>query len=177
MIDLNKIAQHYIEKIIVSEEYLLPSPCKNTDLLLPDFKAIIDELIYEYNQVSSDEVYWLETYRSNSLQRTYYERGTSKIKTNGMHHYGIAVDLCRGANGKYADYELDYKTLRSIAGTKNLTVLSFEQAHFQFIPVFEQDHLRIVVRNEIIEFQKNNGLVPDGIVGNKTVAKAKEIFI
>jgi hypothetical protein len=177
MIDLNKIAQHYLEKIIVSGKYKLPSPCKDIDLLLPDFKSIVDESIYEYNQVNNDEVYILETYRSNALQLAYYHRGASQIKTNGMHHYGIAVDLCRAADGKYADYNLDYKVLRHIAQAKRLTVLNIEQAHFQLIPVFEQEHLRTIVRNEVIEFQKNHNLVPDGIVGIKTITKAKETFI
>lgn len=174
---LQQIANHYISRIITSDRYLSPNPVRDTYLLFPPFKTLLDELITLYTQNSNDEIYILETYRSNTLQLAYYNRGASKIRSNGMHHYGIAVDLVRGKSGKYLDYKLNYVLLRKLANNLGLTVLNFEDAHYQFIPVSLQDELRSTVKTTVINFQKNNKLVPDGIVGPKTIAKANELFI
>jgi peptidoglycan hydrolase-like protein with peptidoglycan-binding domain len=171
------IAHHYLSKIITSDGYLSPSPVREPSLLLSGFKEKIDELILRYNKYSDDEVYILETYRSNSLQMTYFVRGASKIRKNGMHHYGIAADLVRGKDGKYLDYGLDYQLLRRIAVNElGLTALSFEDAHYQFIPVSAQESLRSAVKSAIIDFQEQMSLSPDGLIGPRTIAKAKEIF-
>jgi hypothetical protein len=141
-----EIKTHFDEVIRNSDSYDTLKPCKDTSLLFPPFYEKIQELIKAYLEVHETEPYILETYRSNDLQELYYHRGASKIRKNGMHHYGIAVDLVAKVNGKI-DYDtLDYAWLRNYATKElGLTVLTWELAHFQYIPVSEQQALRNAV--------------------------------
>lgn len=139
---MKEIADFFANVIYKSDKYETQSPCNDTDLLFPPFYAIVMEMINAYQEQHETIPFVLETYRSNTLQRIYFNRGASKIRQNGMHHYGIAVDLVGRANGQI-DYEvLDYAWLRDWAKNNGLTVLDWELAHFQFIPVASQNELR-----------------------------------
>ena len=50
---------------------------------------------------------------------------------------------------------------------------NYEVCHFQAIPVSEQSQLRRYIYNKVIQFQKEHNLVPDGIIGNKTINALK----
>lgn len=174
---MKAIAEHYVKKIIPSADYRIKGVCNDPELLYPEFKKDIENLITEYQKYNDHDIVMYETYRSNSLQLIYYNRGASKIKTNSMHHYGVAVDLlAKVGNGVSWDI-LDYPLLRTLASNMGIKFLKWEACHFQAIPVDQQDELRTAVSAEVIKFQKDNGLVPDGIVGPKTILKARELFI
>jgi hypothetical protein len=153
-------------------------------------------MMNEYNNYIPNETkipFLFETYRSHILQTTYYNIKRSTIKggnilSAGMHHFGIATDIVcltdKNQNGlrdpkEPVDWEsIDYLFMRKLAKEVDVYDLGkYETCHFQLIPTFEQQHLRIVVKNAVIKFQTEHGLVPDGIVGNKTITKAKEIFL
>lgn len=141
------ICINYFSKIKQSDVYDSVKPVRNTDLLLPDF---YNALVYCFNEYQkkypSQRTYITETYRSNSLQLKYYKTGKSKIRKNGMHHYGIAADIAYLINDKLS-YKGDYSYLRKIFKDNNLTVLDWELGHVQFIPVSEQSELREEIEN------------------------------
>jgi hypothetical protein len=142
-----EIAKWFKDEIETSDDFNTPKPCNNIDLLYPPFRSVLEQLITEYQEEHETEPYVLETYRSNSLQQHYYDQGVSKIRTNGMHHYGIAADLV-AKNGTKIDYGvLDYDWLRKRAVELGLTILTWELCHFQFISVDKQQTLR----NEVAE--------------------------
>jgi hypothetical protein len=136
------ICNHFSDNIKNSENYNSINPIRDTSLLLPDF---YNSLIFCFNEYQkkypSQKVFVTETYRSNALQLKYYKQGKSKIRKNGMHHYGIAADVAFLINDKLS-YKGDYAYLRKLFTENNLTVLDWELGHVQFIPVSEQSALR-----------------------------------
>lgn len=136
------ICKHYSECIANSDLFDSSMPVKVTEYLLPDF---YNTLIYCFNEYQkkypNHRVYITETYRSNVLQQKYFKQGKSKIRNNGMHHFGIAADVAFLINDKVS-YKGDYNYLRRIFKENNLTVLDWELGHVQFIPVSEQNVLR-----------------------------------
>ena len=175
--DFKKVTEHYIKKLITSTNYNSLNPCRDSELLLVDFYKKVKQGIKAFNNVHSDvEVFLVETYRSNKLQLQYYDSGASKIRKNGMHHYGIAADCAFKVNGKLT-WNGDYKTLRQCFSDAGLNLLGlWDAGHVQFVPVSEQGALRSAVDKGVKDFQRANGLVVDGIVGPKTIAKAKEVY-
>ena len=141
IMDYSNIVRHYVENIKGSPEYNSPKPVKDMDLLLPEFKDKLDNCFTEYSEkYPGEEVYITETYRSNELQQKYFNQGSSKIRQNGMHHYGIAADVAFLIDGKFS-YRGDYTFLRKLFKRAGLTVLSWELGHVQFIPVENQKDL------------------------------------
>lgn len=174
------IAQHYVERLIPSAEYLSSKSVRNIDLLFPDFTKKILAAEELFNKTYSEiNIYIAETYRSNALQKVYFNNGASDIKTNGMHHYGIAADLCFLIDGKVT-YNGDYKLLRKCLLEAGLFLLGlWDAGHTQYIPATKplQNNLRNETFLAVRKFQSDSGLTVDGVVGQKTIAKAKELFI
>lgn len=142
-----ELRKHYQNVIRVSEYYNIIKPCNETSLLFPPFYEKIKELISAYLEDHETMPYILETYRSNDLQKIYYNRGASKIRKNGMHHFGIAVDLVAKDENDHIRYDvLDYQWIRKKAREMSLFMLDWEDAHIQDIPVGLQNQLR----NEVL---------------------------
>jgi hypothetical protein len=139
------ICRHYKENIVNCDLFDSPKPIKDVELLLPEFYNLLVFCFNEYQKkYPNQNVYITETYRSNILQQKYFKQGKSKIRNNGMHHYGIAADVAFLINEKLS-YKGDYNYLRRIFKENNLTVLDWELGHVQFIRVSEQNALRAEV--------------------------------
>ncbi len=67
-------------------------PVKDISLLFPPFRAKIVTLVADARAVGHD-LRTAETYRSQALQEKYYAEHTTRLRTVGVHHYGLAVDL------------------------------------------------------------------------------------
>jgi len=179
MDDLNQqLADFHLKTLLPDDSYFSDRPVKNTALLFPDFFVKVQAAVAEWNETYPNiEVVFVETYRSNTLQMAYFNNGASKIKTNGMHHYGIGVDCAFNVNGEFT-YQGDYELLRKCFEAQELHLLgSWDIGHVQMIPATlnDQQALRNTVTAAIKDFQRSNGLVVDGIPGPKTQAKAKEL--
>ncbi|MFA5405656.1 MAG: hypothetical protein WC358_12050 [Ignavibacteria bacterium] len=145
------ICKHYNYTIINSDYFDSAIPIRDVDLLLPEFYNMLVFCFNEYQKkYPNQKVYITETYRSNILQQKYFKQGKSKIRNNGMHHFGIAVDVAFFINDKMS-YKGDYNFLRRIFNENKLTVLDWELGHVQFIPVSEQNALRKEIDNWKIE--------------------------
>jgi len=154
---MKEIAKFFAEVIYDSPKYNTPNSCNDTDLLYPPFYEKIKKLETDYLEVHETPFYILETYRSNTLQQIYFNRGASQIRSNGMHHYGIAVDLVAKINGKVRYDVLDYAWIRDYVSKDDnlwlkegdMTMLNFEDAHIQYIRVSQQNELRHAVVDEM----------------------------
>jgi len=185
--DPEEYIRHFFSKICLSDKFFFPGECKDPDLLFPPFLEKINSVKTEYNKYDYDHtVFIYESFRSNELQRIYFNRGSSKIRRFGMHFYGIAADLVHleDANnnniqdkGEFVSWEkLNYPLLQELGNANDLTHLAWESCHFQLIPVSLQPNLRNFVTAQVVSFQQDNNLVPDGDVGPKTIAKLRSIY-
>lgn len=176
---IKDVAQDYLKKVITSPFYFSKTPCKDLTILHGPFRDLLNASVSDFNEKYTDvEVLFVETYRSNTLQQMYFNSGASKIRKNGMHHYAIAVDCAFKINGKFT-YNGDYKFLRQCFKDNGLSLLGlWDMGHVQYIPATatDQNALRNEVDRAIRKFQKDNGLISDGMIGPKTIAKAKEVF-
>lgn len=145
---MKEIADFYIDTILKSAEFKSASPVNDMSLLFPDFKAVFENCVAQYkNKYPGHDVVFAETYRSNILQEKYYNNGASKIKKDGMHHFGIAGDSIFIINGKQT-YKGDVNLLRKIYKDNGLTILGmWDPLHVQYIPVARQQELRNMVKN------------------------------
>jgi len=174
---MKEIADHYLKKIVTSEKYLSKEPVRDVHLLYRPFYNSLMSAIKVFNELYDYVVVIVETYRSDTLQRIYFNRGASKIKTRGMHGFAIAVDCAFRINGKFS-YNGNYKHLRQCMKDAGLHLLtSWDIGHVQFIAVSDQQLLRNEVDKAIKSSQKKYGLVVDGLVGPKTIKKSKEIYL
>lgn len=185
---------NYITNIVPSEKFNFPGIVNDDNLLYEPFKIMVTKALVEYEEINSDKdvPYIYESFRTHVLQRIYFNRGASKIRggsllSAGMHHFGIAVDIVnlKDKNGnrvkdpnEIIDWEeLDYIALRKIMAAHGLSYLSWELCHFQAIPNSQQDDLRNYMFVRMKEWQSYNGLVADGIVGERTIKKAQERYL
>jgi hypothetical protein len=185
--DPEEFITHFFSKICLSDKYSFPGECKDPDLLFPPFLEKIKSVISEYNKYDYDHtVFIYESFRSNELQRIYFNRGSSQVRRYGMHFFGIAADLVHleDANkngiqdkGEFVSWKkLNYPLLQELGTGNGLTHLTWETCHFQLIPVSYQQNLRSFVTAHVESFQQENNLVPDGEVGPKTIAKLRSIY-
>lgn len=65
------------------------------------------------------EVMIFETYRSQQRQEALYAQGASKLRTVGVHHYGLACDIVRVVAGE-PSWKGDYSFLGPMARANGL---------------------------------------------------------
>jgi hypothetical protein len=89
------------------------SPIRDIALLEPEFRRRVEAIIAA---AATDGVTLrpLETYRSIELQQAYFERGVTKLRTVGVHHYGLACDLGIVEAGQ-VNWKADYSVLGKYA--------------------------------------------------------------
>lgn len=140
--NLQNIKSHYENKIIKSDKFDSLTPVRELGLLLPEFFDILVKCFDEFEGLYPEQkIYVVETYRSNRLQRKYFNEGKSKIRAYGMHHFGIAADVAFLIDDMVS-YEGNYSSLREIFKNNGLYVLDWELCHVQYIPVSQQAELR-----------------------------------
>lgn len=177
MNNFKEITDHYLQKILTSDKFLSPGVVSDVDLLVPSFASKVELLRKEYIEYHKSVPVIYESFRSDVRQLQCFQSGASKIKTAGMHHFGVAVDIIAlDSNNKPSWNILNYFDLHRYANTLGLTVLNFEACHFQLISVSEQNFLRCQVTNAIKDFQRQSNLTPDGIPGPKTRAALRAIY-
>jgi len=174
---MKKIADFYLKTLLINAKFGSSQPNADQQLLFPDFLAKLNICIQQYKASHpGQDITFTETYRSNVLQLIHFNNKASKIKKNGMHHYGIAADSIFIINGKRT-FKGDVVGLRKIYTDNGLTILGmWDSLHVQFITVGDQQPLRDTVAAAISKFQKDNGLPITGEANAATIAKAKAVF-
>lgn len=140
--DYEKLKEHYNNAIRPSKKFYSMRPVNDLGLLFPEFLEKLIACFARYNgKYPEHDIYVVETYRSNELQRKYFSERKSRIRKNGMHHFGIAADVAFYIDGEFS-YKGNYDFLRKIFKEEGLTVLNWELGHVQMIPVSEQSEMR-----------------------------------
>lgn len=171
------IADWYLRMVVTDADFFKPVPVRKYTILYPGFVEVLMNTI-NAAKIENMDIVLVETYRSNTLQAHYYKIGASKIKRNGMHHFGIACDtMFKDADGR-ATYRGNYKRLHEIFENcgGDGEMISWDIGHFQLIKINQQNELRDAVINHVKNFQRQYNLLVDGIVGNQTRTKAIEVF-
>ena len=68
-------------------------------LLEPATRQLVESLVCAAQQMEI-EVMIYETYRSQNRQQELFNNGATKLRTVGVHHYGLACDIVRVAAGE-----------------------------------------------------------------------------
>lgn len=171
---MKHIAERYISTLITSPEFFSDRPSRNLALLFPDFAKKLKKAFQEYIKIHPKFTpYVVEGFRPRSVAEANAEAG-SGIK-DSMHCYGIAADLAFKYNGKHT-YNGNYDDLRKCLKDAGLVLIGKNDiGHVQYIPVKDQNAFRKVVNQAVKDFQKKHGLTIDGIVGKKTIGKARSL--
>ncbi len=140
------------------KDHILNHPLFNTigivndpSFLYPPFREKIQRLIVIATE-SGLNVGLYETYRSQARQLALFKQRKTKIKINGMHHYGVAADIVFTTPGGGWTWTprngaSDWKRLGQIC--KDLGLVwggdwrgLVDCPHLQFVSVAEQDAIR-----------------------------------
>ena len=82
-------------------------------LLEPVTRKLVEEIIADA-KVNGLKLMVFETYRSQDRQKALFDQGATKLKTVGVHHYGLACDLVKDINGQ-PSWKGDFSLLGQLA--------------------------------------------------------------
>lgn len=89
----------FTDVIRKDRRYNSAKPVDDVELLEPTFRAEVMAVIAAAHAKGID-LRCTETFRSQALQQHYFDKGTTKLRTVGVHHYGLACDLVEYRAGK-----------------------------------------------------------------------------
>ena len=105
---------NFFEDVIQADpRFRSTTPISDTNLLEPVTRAAVEAIISEAATMGIDLMAF-ETYRSQDLQRIYFDRGVTKLQNVGVHHYGLAGDLVKVVNGE-PSWDGDFSFLGPLA--------------------------------------------------------------
>jgi hypothetical protein len=87
-------------------------------LLEPMMRQLVARLVSSAHQMGI-EVMVYETYRSQSRQQALFDNGATKLRTVGVHHYGLACDIVRVVSGE-PSWKGDFSFLGQLAQSSGL---------------------------------------------------------
>lgn len=87
-------------------------------LLEPGTRQLVERIITASLQMGI-EVLIYETYRSQDRQQQLFNSGASKLRTVGVHHYGLACDIVRSVGGEPC-WKGDFTFLGQLAQSSGL---------------------------------------------------------
>jgi hypothetical protein len=90
----------------------------DSSLLEPMTRRLVAGLVASAHQMGI-EVMIYETYRSQNRQQALFENGASKLRTVGVHHYGLACDIVRVVSGE-PSWKGDFSFLGQLARSSGL---------------------------------------------------------
>lgn len=85
-------------------------------LLEPKFRAKVEGIVKDA-KTKGVELLVLETYRSKARQVILWNKGATKLKTVGVHHFGLACDLGILKSNGSINWQADYGILGKMAVT------------------------------------------------------------
>ena len=105
---------NFYEDVIQQDpRYNSTQPISDLSLLEPRTRAAVEAIISEAAANGIDLMVF-ETYRSQDLQRIYFDRGVTKLQNVGVHHYGLAADIVKVVNGE-PSWDGDFSFLGPLA--------------------------------------------------------------
>ena len=126
-------------------------PIKSLDLLFPAFRTAVEAVLDEAKKAGHPMMVF-ETFRSTDRQIELYKQHLTELKNVGVHHYGLAADICFLDSSGTSSWKGDFTLLGKFAKNQNLvwggdwghpekphTFRDWD--HVQFISVADQNKL------------------------------------
>ena len=105
---------------VISPDPRFNSVARIADLsLLEPITRQLVEGIVSAAQKMGIEIMAFETYRSQARQQQLFNQGATKLRTVGVHHYGLACDIVRVAGGE-PSWKGDFSFLGQLAHSSGL---------------------------------------------------------
>jgi hypothetical protein len=89
----------YTDVIMKDARFKSPNRLADPELLEPGTRKLVAEIM-DAAAKRGIPLMVFETYRSQERQLALFNQGASKLKTVGVHHYGLACDLVKSINGE-----------------------------------------------------------------------------
>lgn len=93
------MATFYTEVISKDPRFASTERISDASLLEPNTRQLVENLISAARNTGI-EVMIYETYRSANRQQLLFNNGATKLRTVGVHHYGLACDIVRVVAGE-----------------------------------------------------------------------------
>ena len=105
---------------VVSPDARFESVTRVSDpsLLEPTMRQLVEGIVSATEQMGI-EVMIYETYRSENRQQALFNNGATKLRTVGVHHYGLACDIVRVVGGE-PSWKGDFTFLGQLARSSGL---------------------------------------------------------
>lgn len=138
----------YKDRIQQYEHYRFLQVVSDVKPLYPGFAFLILKLfINAYKE--GLRICIFETYRSQERQLDLFNKEKTKLKKNGMHHFGVAADVVFRTEKNYPTWEGEWSKLGQIGRDLGLywggDWESFRDCpHFQLIPALWEEQIKIV---------------------------------
>jgi hypothetical protein len=112
------VGTFYTDVISADTRFGTVSRVADPSLLEPMTRRLVEGLVASAHQMGI-EVMIYETYRSQNRQQALFENGASKLRTVGVHHYGLACDIVRVVSGE-PSWKGDFSFLGQLAHSNGL---------------------------------------------------------
>jgi hypothetical protein len=112
------MANFYTEVISTDARFESVTPVSDSSLLEPTTRKLVESLVFAAKQMGI-EVMVFETYRSQNRQQELFNNGATKLRTVGVHHYGLACDIVRVVGGEPC-WKGDFSFLGQLAHSSGL---------------------------------------------------------
>jgi hypothetical protein len=105
---------------VISQDARFDSPTRIGDpsLLEPVTRQLVEGLVTSAHQMGIELMIY-ETYRSQDRQQALFNNGATKLRTVGVHHYGLACDIVRLVDGE-PSWKGDFSFLGQLAHSSGL---------------------------------------------------------
>jgi hypothetical protein len=115
------VESFYTDIISADTRFSSVNRIADSSLLEPMTRRLVEGLIASAHQMGI-EIMIYETYRSQNRQQALFENGASKLRTVGVHHYGLACDIVRVVSGE-PSWKGDFSFLGQLAHSSGLKSL------------------------------------------------------
>src|SRR5262245_6807911 len=112
------VMSFYTDVIQASPLFESPDLVNDINLLEPVTRDAVLQIIEDAKQ-KGIKLMVFETYRSQQRQTELFNHGASKLKTVGVHHFGLACDLVKDINGQ-PSWKGDFTFLKALAEDSGL---------------------------------------------------------
>jgi len=112
------VGNFYTDTIQTDPRFTQITRCADITLLEPVMRAAVNSLIVGARGAGISLMVF-ETYRSQQRQQQLFAAGASKLRTVGVHHYGLACDIVFDVGGE-PSWKGDFTVLRDLANNHGL---------------------------------------------------------
>lgn len=103
----------YSEVISLDARFRSSSLVDDPALLEPVTRQLVQQLLAMAQKIGIALMIY-ETYRSQQRQQELFNKGATKLRAVGVHHYGLACDIVRSVNGE-PSWKGDFSFLGNLA--------------------------------------------------------------